>query len=158
VHTNISGTSNDCPSTASRNTLARTRSGEPYRGGPLVLLLHGETEYFTRTSVYAAHQAKVEAIAPFVEALDAGGNWVRVVDDMGFPPAAPRTMTPDLSASCQPEPGGFAITTNLQIYWDSVRSIAAPERPVRLTPVPLQSAKLDFYGHPRQIEDRPPAT
>src|SRR6266478_2010117 len=131
--------------------------GEPYRGGPLVLLLHGETEYFTATSVYAAHQAKVEAIAPFVEALDAGGNWVRVVDDMGFPAGGPRTMTPDLSGKLPAGTRRIRITTNLQVYWDSVLiDRSAQKAQVRLTPVPLQSAKLDFYGHPRQIEDRPP--
>ena len=28
--------------------------GEPYRGGPLHLLMHGEIEYFTATGMYAA--------------------------------------------------------------------------------------------------------
>jgi tetratricopeptide (TPR) repeat protein len=131
--------------------------GEPYDGGPLVLLLHGETEYFTATSVYAAHQAKIEAIAPYVEALDARGKWVRVVDDMGFPAGGPRTMTPDLSGKLPAGTRRIRITTNLQVYWDSVLiDRSAQKGRVRLTPVPLQSAKLDFYGHPRQIEDRPP--
>ncbi|MGH9516072.1 MAG: FG-GAP-like repeat-containing protein [Terriglobales bacterium] len=42
--------------------------GEPYRGGPLHLLMHGEIEYFTATGMYAASQAGVEATAPYVEA------------------------------------------------------------------------------------------
>src|SRR6185437_3270998 len=42
--------------------------GEPYRGGPLRLLMHGEIEYFTATGMYAASQAGVEATAPYVEA------------------------------------------------------------------------------------------
>jgi tetratricopeptide (TPR) repeat protein len=130
--------------------------GEHYRGGPLTLLMHGETEYFTATSVYAAHQAKVEAIAPYVEALDAHGKWARVVDDMGFPAGGPRTMTPDLTGKLPLGTRRIRITTNLQIYWDSIlidRSVQHGR--VRLTPVPLASAKLDFYGHPRQIEGEP---
>ncbi len=42
--------------------------GEPYRGGALHLLMHGEIEYFTATGMYAASQAGIEGIAPYVEA------------------------------------------------------------------------------------------
>ena len=35
--------------------------GEPYAGGPLWLLMHGEIEYFTANSMYAASQAGIEA-------------------------------------------------------------------------------------------------
>ena len=45
--------------------------GEAYRGGPLWLLLHGEVEYFSANSMYAASQAGVQAISPYVEALGA---------------------------------------------------------------------------------------
>ena len=130
--------------------------GEPYRGGPLVLLMHGETEYFTATSVYAAYQAKVEAIAPYVEALGADGTWVRVVDDMGFPAGGPRTMTPDLAGKLPVGTRRIRITTNLQVYWDDIRiDRSAQSGQTRLTPVPLATAKLAFYGHPRQIEGAP---
>jgi tetratricopeptide (TPR) repeat protein len=130
--------------------------GEPYRGGPLVLLMHGETEYFTATSVYAAHQAKVEAIAPYVEALDAKGKWARVVDDMGFPAGGPRTITPDLTGKLPLGTRRIRITTNLQVYWDSILIDRSPQNgEVHLTPVPLATANLDFYGHPRQIEGEP---
>ena len=30
--------------------------------------MHGEIEYFTATSMYAAYQAGIEAVAPYVEA------------------------------------------------------------------------------------------
>src|SRR5579871_5912727 len=36
--------------------------GTPYSGGPLWLLLHGEIEYFTANSMYAASQSKLEPI------------------------------------------------------------------------------------------------
>lgn len=42
--------------------------GEPYRGGPLRLLMHGEIEYFTATGMYAASQAGIQATSPYVEA------------------------------------------------------------------------------------------
>jgi hypothetical protein len=130
--------------------------GEPYRGGPLVLLMHGVTEYFTATSVYAAHQAKVEAIAPYVEALNAQGKWVRVVDDMGFPAGGPRTITPDLTGKLLLGTTKIRITTNLQVYWDSILiDRNAQNGEVQLTAIPLANANLNFYGHPRQTEGEP---
>jgi tetratricopeptide (TPR) repeat protein len=130
--------------------------GEPYRGGPLTLLMHGVTEYFTATSVYAAHQAKVEAIAPYVEALDARGRWVRVVDDMGFPAGGPRMITPDLSGKLPLGTTKVRITTNLQVYWDSILiDRSAQDGKVLLNAVPFARANLNFYGHPRQTEGEP---
>jgi len=94
--------------------------GEPYRGGPLWLLLHGEVEYFSANSMYAASQAGVQAISPYVEALSGDGRWTRVVDDMGFPAGGPRTMTADLTGKLPNGTQKIRITTNLQIYWDSI--------------------------------------
>ena len=37
--------------------------------------------------MYAASQAGVESISPYVEALEANGKWIRVVDEWAFPPA-----------------------------------------------------------------------
>ncbi len=45
--------------------------GEAYRGGPLWLMMHGEIEYFSATSMFAAYQSGVEPLAPYVEAQDA---------------------------------------------------------------------------------------
>ena len=60
--------------------------GEAYRGGPLWLLLHGEVEYFSANSMYAASQAGVQAISPYVEALRTiDGRWVRVDRRHGIP-------------------------------------------------------------------------
>ena len=101
--------------------------GEPYRGGPLWLLLHGEVEYFSANSMYAASQAGVQAISPYVEALGADGKWVRVVDDMGFPAGGPRTMTADLTGKLPPGTQKIRITTNLQIYWDNILMSRTPQ-------------------------------
>ncbi len=143
--------------------------GGAYRGGPLWLLLHGEVEYFSANSMYAASQAGVQAISPYVEALvgnekDAEGKWVRVVDDMGFPAGGPRTMTADLSGKLPQGTQKIRITTNLQIYWDSIlvsRTFQTLEerdkaQGVRLTPVPLVRADLGFHGFPLKIEGTPP--
>jgi len=104
--------------------------GEAYRGGPLWLLLHGEVEYFSANSMYAASQAGIEAIPPYVEALvgnEPSGSknaenwqWKRALDDMGCPAGGPRTMTADLTGKLPIGTRKIRITTNLQVYWDGI--------------------------------------
>jgi Flp pilus assembly protein TadD len=136
--------------------------GEPYSGGPLWLLLHGEIEYFSANSMYAASQAGIEAISPYVEILDANGNWKCVVDDMGFPAGGPRTMTADLTGKLPRGARKIRITTNLQIYWDSIlidrmpQDVSIPAQRPRLTPIPLVRADLEFHGYPLKLEGTPP--
>ena len=130
--------------------------GAPYDGGPLTLLMHGVTEYYTATSVYAAHQAKVEAISPHVEAQNARGEWVKVIDDMGFPAGGPRTTTATLTSKLPQGTRKISITTNLQVYWDSILIDRAPQTgPVQLHEIPLHSANLSFHGFPRMTEGEP---
>ncbi len=174
--------------------------GEPYRGGPLRLLMHGEIEYFTATGMFAASQAGIQATAPYVEAevghvgtvalarpadassanpssaseyprawragatragaartVAAQTHWVRVTDDMGFPAGLPKTITADLSGKLPLGATRIRITTNLQIYWDSILiDRSAQLRNFKLSEVPLWQATLDYHGYPRQIEDQPP--
>jgi hypothetical protein len=136
--------------------------GEAYRGGPLWLLLHGEVEYFSANSMYAASQAGVEAISPYVEALGENGKWVRVIEDMGFPAGGPRTMTADLTGKLPRGTQKIRVTTNLQIYWDSILVNRTPQdskddaRSVRLMSIPLVRADLGFHGFPLKIEGTPP--
>jgi hypothetical protein len=136
--------------------------GDAYRGEPLWLLMHGEIEYFSANSMYAASQAGLQAIAPYVEALGADKKWKRVIDDMGFPAGGPRTMTADLTGKLPPGTKKIRITTNLQIYWDSIlvdrtrQFTEGQSHAPRVTPVPLASADLEFHGYPFKIEGTPP--
>jgi hypothetical protein len=131
--------------------------GEPYASGPLRLLMHGYIEYFTATSMYAADQAGITPVAPYVEALDAGGHWVRVVEDMGFPAGLARTTIADLTGKLPPGTRRIRIATNLQIYWDQVLvDRTAPGIRVRTTDVPLAKAMLAFHGYPRPVEKKTP--
>jgi len=130
--------------------------GTPYEGGPLTLLMHGVTEYYTATSVYAAHQAKIEVISPYIEAQNANGAWVKVIDDMGFPAGGPRTITATLTDKLPRGTHKIRITTNLQVYWDSILIDRAPQTgPVQLHEIPLHSANLSFHGFPRMTEGEP---
>lgn len=158
--------------------------GEGYRGGPLWLLMHGEVEYFSANSMYAADQAGLRPVAPYVEALNGQGRWVRVVDDLGFPAGGARTMTADLTGKLPLGTRRIRLTTNLQIYWDDIlvsrtaqgraewldsssttfssphgrgarASISSGAR-ASISSVPLVRAWLSFHGFPLKIEDSPP--
>ena len=140
--------------------------GVPYSGGPLWLLMHGEIEYYSATSMYAADQAHLRPFAPYVEALvpaanNREGRWVRVIDDIGFPAGGPRTMTADLTGKLPPRTQRIRITTNLQIYWDNIlisrtKQVDGGNQNFRLTAIPLASASLNFHGFPLKIENPPP--
>ena len=131
--------------------------GDPYRGGPLWLLMHGEIEYFTATGMYAADQAGIQGIAPYVEVLGPDGRWKKVIDDLGFPAGGARTMIADLSGKLRVGTKRIRITTNLQIYWDNILISRTPQnQKARLTSVPLTRADLRFHGFPLKTEGDPP--
>lgn len=141
--------------------LAETHSLEldlgPIEGTkPVRLLMRGFIDYFTPTAVFAALQSGIEPIAPYVEALDTSGRWVRVLDDMGFPAGLARTMTRDLTGLL---PDGFRrirITTNLEIYWDRIMiDTTSDEVPVRMREIPLSAATLAWRGYPRSQAGSP---
>ena len=123
---------------------------------PLRLIIDGYTDYFTATSMYAADQAGVKVIAPYVEAQDAQGKWVRVVEDMGFPAGLERTMIADLTGHLPQGTRRIRISTNLKIYWDAIRIDQTGDlEDVRVSEVPLAKAALEFLGYPREVRLQP---
>jgi tetratricopeptide (TPR) repeat protein len=123
---------------------------------PLRLLLDGYTDYFTATSMYAADQAGIKVIAPYVEAQDAQGNWKRVVEDMGFPAGLARTMVTDLTGKIPAGTRRIRIVSNLKIYWDAVRiDQTPPVEGIKVEEVPLATASLAFLGYPKEIRLSP---
>ena len=57
----------------------------------------GYVNYFSATSLYAAWQAGVKPISPYVEAQLPDGEWKRIADDVGFPAGLERTIVVDLT-------------------------------------------------------------
>ncbi len=123
---------------------------------PLRLLIDGYTDYFTATSMYAADQAGIKVIAPYVEAQDLQGHWKKVVEDMGFPAGLERTMVADLDGKIPAGTKRIRIVTNLKIYWDAIRIDQTPEiKEVHVNEVPLSTASLEFLGYPQEIRLKP---
>jgi hypothetical protein len=125
---------------------------------PLRLFMSGFIEYFSATSMYAAWQAGLKPMSPYLEAQMPDGSWMRVVDEMGFPAGLPRTITVDLTGKLPAGAQKIRITSNLQIYWDQVLVDNGParENEVRTTELPLAIATLGFRGYPRQVDGATP--
>jgi hypothetical protein len=132
--------------------------GEWSSTNPLHLMLSGFIEYFSASSMYAAWQAGLEPIPPYVEAQLADGSWKRVIDDMGFPAGLPRTIVVDLTGKLPLGTRKIRVTTNLQIYWDQALIDNGPEVAgrIRQTELPLGQAKLAFRGYPQQVDGETP--
>ena len=125
---------------------------------PLRLLMHGYIEYFSASSMYAAWQAGLKPVPPYVEAQMPDGSWKRIIKNMGFPAGLPRTIVVDLTGKLPVGVRKVRLTTNLQIYWDQVLvdNGASEVADVRETEMPLAAARLAFRGYPQQIEGATP--
>jgi hypothetical protein len=129
---------------------------ETYTSGPLRLLMHGFIEYFSATSGFAAHQAGIEPVVPFLEVQTPAGEWKRVSDDIGFPAGLARTMVAELTGKVPAGTSRIRIGTNLNIYWDQILCDQTPAiAGIQTRTVPLAEASLRFHGYPRQQEGDP---
>jgi Flp pilus assembly protein TadD len=124
---------------------------------PLRMYMQGFIEYFTATSMYAAWQAGIDPVAPYLEAQMPDGSWKRVLDDMGFPAGLPRAIVVDLTGKLPAGTRKIRISTNLQIYWDQILLDNGPDgTKFRTTELPLSGSSLAFRGYPQQIDGETP--
>jgi len=125
-------------------------------GAPLRLLMTGYVNYFSATSLYAAWQAGVKPISPYVEAQLPDGAWQRIPGEAGFPAGLERTIVVDLTGKLPPGAHRIRLVSNLEIYWDQVLVDNRPQGLARTTEVPLTLATEQFRGYPKQIEGASP--
>ena len=130
--------------------------GEIEPNAPLRLLMTGYVNYFSATSLYAAWQAGLKEIPPYVEAELPDGTWRRIPGDAGFPAGLERTIVVDLTGKLPAGTRRIRLMTNLQIYWDQVLIDQSTDAEARTTEVPLATATLHFRGYPKQIEGASP--
>ena len=119
---------------------------------PLRLLMTGYVNYFSATSLYAAWQAGLKEIPPYVEAEQPDGTWQRISGDAGFPAGLERTIVVDLTGKLPAGTRRIRLMTNLQIYWDQVLIDQSTGTESSTTEAPLSSAALRFRGYPKEID------
>ncbi len=130
--------------------------GEIEANAPLRLLMTGYVNYFSATSLYAAWQAGLKEIPPYVEAELPDGTWRRIEGDAGFPAGLERTIVVDLSGKLPAGTRRIRLMTNLQVYWDQVLIDQNADAGAPTAELPLASAALHFRGYPKQIEGASP--
>jgi hypothetical protein len=122
----------------------------------LRLLMTGYVNYFSATSLYAAWQAGVKPISPYVEVQLPDGSWQRVADDVGFPAGLERTIVVDLTGKLPIGARRIRLVTNLEIYWDQVLVDQSTGAEATTAELPLAAATLHFRGYPQQTEGASP--
>ena len=130
--------------------------GEVNAGLPLKLLMTGYVNYFSATSLYAAWQAGIKPISPYVEAERPDGSWVTIPGEAGFPAGLERTIVVDLTGKLPAGTRKIRLVSNLEIYWDQVLIDNHAEAETRATEVPLTLATERFRGYPTQIDGKSP--
>jgi hypothetical protein len=116
----------------------------------------GYVNYFSATSLYAAWQAGIKPISPYVEAQLPDGSWQTIPGEAGFPAGLERTIVVDLTGKLPAGTRRIRLQSNLEIYWDQVLIDQSQDAESRTSEVPLAQAMLHFRGYPKQIEGASP--
>ena len=118
-------------------------------GEHVLLLLDAWIDYADSTSNLAASQAGLSLSPPVLQVQDAKGDWVTVVERMGFPAGLPKPMTVELSGKFLSDSRKVRILTNMRIHWDRILVDSSPPRRdfkiYRLSP---ERADLHYLGFP----------
>jgi tetratricopeptide (TPR) repeat protein len=130
--------------------------GEVKQGAPLRLLMTGYVNYFSATSLYAAWQAGVKPVSPYVEAQMPDGSWRRIAENAGFPAGLERTIVVDLSGKLPAGARRIRLMSDLEIYWDQVLVDQSANAQATTAELSLARATLHFRGYPTQIEGASP--
>ena len=88
----------------------------------------GYVNYFSATSLYAAWQAGIKPISPYVEAQRPDGSWMKIPGEAGFPAGLQRTIVVDLTGKLPAGTRKIRLVSNLEIYWDQVLIDNSPRR------------------------------
>ena len=124
----------------------------PIAGEEWVLIGDGWVEYPYSQTNFAAWQAGVEYHAPIVEARGADGEWVVLLDRVGYPAGMPRRSAYPLPA-LPPQTAAIRLRSTLEIHWDRLALARREPCPsARATELPLRSAELRFSGYPRRTD------
>jgi hypothetical protein len=118
----------------------------------VILIMHAWIDYADSTSNLAASQAGVKLVPPYLQVQDASGEWVTVVDRMGFPAGLPKPMTVDLSGKFLSSSRKIRIVTNMRIFWDQILvESGQPRMDYQLHKLPVANADLHFRGFPKFV-------
>lgn len=118
----------------------------------LGLVADGWVEYPYSQTNFAAWQEGVTYDAPVIEVRDANGDWITLLDRVGYPAGMPRTSTyplPTLPVGAT----GLRLRSNLEIHWDRFVLVQREPRPEAIEHLlPLRAAELRHGDYPRRSD------
>ncbi|MBN1789491.1 MAG: VCBS repeat-containing protein, partial [Bacteroidales bacterium] len=116
--------------------------------GDLFLFLYGWVFPTDASINFALSQSgSLKTLPPVIQVLNKKGEWVTVIDNLGFPMGKDKMVIADLSRKFLSSDHRIRIRTNMEIYWDHVFfSGRLSDMPVRSTVMNPVSADLHYRG------------
>lgn len=116
--------------------------------GKLFLFLYGWVFPTDASINYALSQSgSLQTQPPVIQVLNKKGEWVTVIDNLGFPMGKDKMVIADLTGKFLSRDHRIRIRTNMEIYWDHVFfSGRLSDMPVRSTVMNPVSADLHYRG------------
>lgn len=126
---------------------------------PLTLFLSGwifPTD--TSINVSLSQNPSLSPIFPYLQVLNSQGDWQTVIDVIGIPAGKNKTIVVDLTGKFLSADRRVKISTDMQIYWDSVFfTVGEPDVPMQITELPAHSADLHYRGFSEMYRPTPHA-
>jgi hypothetical protein len=97
---------------------------------------------------YALSQSSdYKVVPPVIQVINKKGEWVTIIDNLGFPQGKDKTVIADLSGKFLSSDRRIRIRTNMEIYWDYIFfSDKKAESPIVSTIMEPASADLHYRG------------
>jgi tetratricopeptide (TPR) repeat protein len=71
-------------------------------------------------NVAIAQSGTIKVIPPVIQVINKQGEWVTIIDDLGFPMGKEKTVIANLSGKFLTNDYRIRIRTNMEIYWDQI--------------------------------------
>lgn len=98
-------------------------------------------------NVNMTHNDDYRTMMPYLQVINARGDWETVIPNIGFPKGKFKTMIIDLSDKFLTDDYRVRIQTNMQIYWDHVFfATRVSGVPATITTLAASSADLRYRG------------
>jgi hypothetical protein len=122
--------------------------GAASTSGKLYLFMNGWIFPTDASINYALSQSdKLKVLPPQIQVRNRNGEWVTVIDRLGFPMGKDKTVIADLTGKFLSADHHVRIRTNMEVYWDYIfftgELSSAPVNSVAMEPL---SADLHYRG------------
>ena len=112
----------------------------------------------TSINVSLSQNPSISPRFPYIQVLNSQGDWQTVIDVIGIPAGKNKTIVVDLTSKFLTEDRHVKISTDMQIYWDSVFfTVGEPDVPMQIAELPPHSADLHYRGFSEMYRPTPHA-